>query len=154
MNTNRTGDISEMVIMQKFIRIGANISIPFNDCPYDLIVDLNGTLYKVQIKSLWNQKDGILRLNTTQGHKSSGLRSYKNNVDLIAAYCNETEHCILIPIKDVIEPKMRFRYKKAKNNQLSNLSEDINKYLFDDNIQDICRVERELTVGAQPLGSN
>ena len=117
--------------MQKFISIGANISIPFSDLPYDLIADYNKKLYRVQIKSMWNFKDGVLRLNTVQGHKSPGLRSYKNEVDFIAAYCAKTSHCILIPINEVIEPKMTFRYKKSNNNQIKNLTTDINKFNFD-----------------------
>jgi hypothetical protein len=139
METNRIGDIAELIIMQKFIGIGANVSIPFNDSPYDLIVDYNKKLFKVQIKSMWNLKDGVLRLNTTQGHRSTELRSYKDEVDFIAAYCSETEHCILIPINEVIEPKMRLRFKRAKNNQTENLAIDVEKYLFDKVINNICR---------------
>jgi len=138
MDTNRIGNICEIAIMQKFISIGANISIPFGDLPYDLIVEYNDKLLKIQIKSMWNCKDGVLRLSTTQGNKSNGsLRSYKETVDYIAGYNKETEHCVLIPIKDVTEPKMRFRYKTTKNNQKENLSIDIKKFSFENTIKEI-----------------
>lgn len=50
--TNQKGLISEMGVMLAFIKLGYNVSQPLNaDSRYDCILDKEGKLYKIQIKT-------------------------------------------------------------------------------------------------------
>ena len=50
--TREQGDIGMAVAISEFAKLGYNISIPMTDnAPYDLIVDLEGALEKVQVKT-------------------------------------------------------------------------------------------------------
>ena len=51
MNSKDKGNIGEAIMLAEFIKRGIQVSIPFGDnARYDLIIDLNGKLYKVQVK--------------------------------------------------------------------------------------------------------
>lgn len=50
--TNQKGLISEMEVMLAFVKLGYDVSQPLNaDSRYDCILDKNGKLYKIQIKT-------------------------------------------------------------------------------------------------------
>lgn len=50
--TNQKGLITEMEVMLYFIKLGYAVSQPLNqDSRYDCILDVNGKLYKIQIKT-------------------------------------------------------------------------------------------------------
>ena len=50
--TNQKGLITEMEVMLHFIKLGYAVSYPLNqDSRYDCILDVNGKLYKIQIKT-------------------------------------------------------------------------------------------------------
>ena len=50
--TNQKGLITEMQVMLRFIEMGYNVSQPLNaDSKYDCILDVNGQLLKIQIKT-------------------------------------------------------------------------------------------------------
>jgi len=120
MDTNTTGNISEVVIMNKFIELGATVSIPFGDSPYDLVIEYKGYLYRVQCKTAYkpSDKDGVVKFRTVAGNTSNkSLKSYKGLIDFIAFYSPDTNFIGLIPINNVIEPQMRLRYNKPLNKQ-------------------------------------
>lgn len=59
-NTNKItrGNIAEMVVMLEATKRGITVSKPFtHDARYDLIFDVNGKLYKVQIKRAFIAKE-------------------------------------------------------------------------------------------------
>lgn len=57
MITKIKGDIAEQAAILKILQLGWGVAKPFGDrLPYDLIVDINGTLVKLQIKSAWYNK--------------------------------------------------------------------------------------------------
>ena len=50
--TNQKGLITEMEVMLYFVKLGYAVSQPLNqDSRYDCILDVNGKLYKIQIKT-------------------------------------------------------------------------------------------------------
>lgn len=57
MQENRIGDIAEAAVLHDFLRHDMDVSIPFGDFPYDLVVEINDTLERVQVKSAWNRSD-------------------------------------------------------------------------------------------------
>ena len=51
LNTKEIGNLTELQCMTRLYELGCSISVPFgNSDKYDLIMDINDKLYKVQIK--------------------------------------------------------------------------------------------------------
>jgi hypothetical protein len=52
MNTNRKGNISEVQVLNAFVQVDCYVLLPFgNGAPYDLVVDIQGKLFRVQVKT-------------------------------------------------------------------------------------------------------
>ena len=108
--TNQKGLITEMQVMLKFIELGYNVSQPLNtDSRYDCIVDVNGNLLKIQIKTAHlhqHTKDAINikchSTTTTQNHrKQTGYT--KKDIDYFATIWNNNLY--LIPVNQCSNEK-------------------------------------------------
>ena len=56
-DTKLTGDIAEQAVVLQALKFGWGVSKPIGDrLPYDLILDVKGRLFKVQVKSAWFDK--------------------------------------------------------------------------------------------------
>ena len=54
MNTNHVGDIAEQAVILRSLEFGWGVCWPIgNGLAYDLILDVNSTLVRVQVKSVW-----------------------------------------------------------------------------------------------------
>lgn len=114
--TKRKGLVTELQCQLYFTSLGYNVSIPLGeDCKYDFIVDIENTLYKVQVKTCTIEENGITIKMTSSYLTKDGSVSYNYNKDEIdfftTYYRNE---CYLIPtIKDASRKKLFFN--KTKN---------------------------------------
>ena len=86
---------------------GANdytISIPLNDTQdYDLIVDKNDILYKVQVKFTCHMADGSYKVSLKSGGGTTGKiykRVVDTNVDILFVVC-EDQTLYLIPKSEI-----------------------------------------------------
>lgn len=72
MNTKQKGDIGVALAISYYTRIGAVVSYPLTDnAKYDLVVEINGVLNKVQCKYTTYKKDSyIVELRTMGGNTS------------------------------------------------------------------------------------
>ena len=90
MNTKHKGEISESVIVAELLKLGYSVSRPVGDNQrYDLILDVNGVLYKVQCKtaSLMSGGDSVqFQTASTYAHRGGARKGYVGQVDLIMAY--------------------------------------------------------------------
>lgn len=92
MNTKNLGTIGEIKCLSDFINEGFNCSIPYGDNgPYDLIVDINKKLYKVQIKTSNSfRKEDIIEFNLKKtfysGEKYINNRYEKDDFDILYLY--------------------------------------------------------------------
>lgn len=133
LNTVSIGDIGESVAIMKFIKNGFTVSKPLsNNSRYDLIVEKNNILYKVQVKTTQNIKDEVkmdFALKTTNYSKgewkSTGYTS--NEIDLFFLYCIENDWCGLYIVNEDIPKNITVRLKPPKNNQIKgiNLAENL-----------------------------
>ena|ERR1035437_304754 len=58
MDTKMKGDIAEMEVQLKALKLGWDVLIPVGDrLPYDLVIILNGKFVKIQVKSAWLSKE-------------------------------------------------------------------------------------------------
>lgn len=61
MNTKQIGNIGEAKVLSKFVELGLPVYVPFGDNERaDLIVEFNGKLNKIQVKTSINAKDGVM----------------------------------------------------------------------------------------------
>jgi hypothetical protein len=117
--SNMKGDIAELAVAKRFLEKGYYVSYPFgDDAPYDLVVDINNELKRVQVKYV-SEKRGVIISHT---YSSSG-RSYRETCDLIVLYSSTTGDCYLIDLeKWKTEKSIQLRLQGTKNKQIVNVN--------------------------------
>jgi prevent-host-death family protein len=104
LGPNEKGDIAEAEIALAAIRAGCTVSRPLTDHPpYDLVLEVPGRLLRVQCK--WAAlKDGVVQVrlrrcahSPTRGYVRAGYDA--EEIDAIAAYCDELGQCFLVPME-------------------------------------------------------
>ncbi len=118
-NWKTFGDIGEAIVIAEAIKKGYTVSIPFGDNKkYDLIIERNGKLEKIQVKyHSGNGKFIIVDYRYNKGYK---VKHYtKKDIDAIIVYDAYTEKCYYISSKYFAEGKraINLRIIPTKNNQ-------------------------------------
>jgi hypothetical protein len=99
ISTKYAGDTTETAILFALTKKGYTVSIPFGEnCRYDLVVDIEGSLKKVQCKT-GRLHNGCVIFRGCSQNISSGRRSYIGQIDFFGVYCLEIDRCFLIPIE-------------------------------------------------------
>lgn len=138
-NTLIRGDVNELQCILDFQKRGYYCSIPFSgSCRYDLIVDINDKLYKIQCKaSSYSEDEGVLKMSatrsTTNTQKTTRYTYSEKEVDYF--YTSWKEYGFLIPIDEVSTEKY-LRVNPPKNGVQSTMS-IASDYLIDNVIQSI-----------------
>ena len=115
--SNEYGISQELLVISSLVNYGP-VSIPYgNSARYDCILDLNGHLIKIQIKSLNKLSDNdtivVPMANTRMSADGAVRKIYtKEDVDYIAIYFNEWVY--LFPI-EVGKQSLRVRINKPAN---------------------------------------
>ena len=126
LTTKQKGNITEMECILAFMKAGYKVSIPYGeDCKYDLVLDINNNLYRIQCKTshaLENPKDGFTFKThsvviTTHGPKSSSYTKY--DIDYFATVYEGK--CYLVPVEECGQMKT-LRYQLPRNGQKKNIS--------------------------------
>lgn len=127
------GDVNELQCILDFQKRGFYCSIPFSgSCRYDLIVDINNKLYRIQCKSsVYHPEDGTLRMSTsrqTTNTKKTTRYSYsKEEIDYF--YTSWKEYSFLIPVEEASTEKyLRVEAPKTGVQQTMSIASD---YLLD-----------------------
>jgi len=118
--TKRKGQIAELAVMAEAVARGYRVSIPFcEDSPYDMIVDRNGRLERVQCKYV--ESDGrviIVRCRCTNNWVQT--RYTPATIDWIATYDHVTKRCFFVPssmLGDEGRTQIHLRLQGPANNQ-------------------------------------
>lgn len=116
MTTSQRGELSEAKVLSAFLVRGVHISIPWGNAqPYDLIVDVQGKLLRVQVKTATQgSRENILSFNCcseTRGRKRVG---YHGRADLYAVYAPQIDQVFVVPVKDCGTSKAYIRIADAK----------------------------------------
>ena len=128
-NTKEIGNLTELQCITGLYALGCDVSIPFgNSQKYDLIMDYQGKLYKVQVKHAQDEfTDGELThfsfKTRWQGHNMSGYTQTlytKDDIDFFATYHQGKVY--LIPIEECSGASKNIRYTPPKNNQRIGIS--------------------------------
>ena len=116
-DTVKQGERSEQIFATEcFVEYGYTVSWPTSTTDYDLIVDVNGSLKKVQVKSSVKGDGNVNICKGTNGH--SGLKKYpypEDSVDFFAVHFIGKDDWYIIPRK-ATEDAMNIRIgaKKGK----------------------------------------
>lgn len=135
LNTVSLGDCGESYAIMQFIKKGAIVSKPLtNNVRYDLLVEINNKIYRVQVKTTTSIKDGKMEFatkttNYVKGHWKSVAYSI-NEIDLFFLYCLENNWCGLFIPKDTIPQSLTIRLIPPKNGQKVGIRL-ANEYEFD-----------------------
>ncbi|MFB6360148.1 MAG: group I intron-associated PD-(D/E)XK endonuclease [Halobacteriales archaeon] len=93
----KRGDAAEAIIKAAFLLRDVPVLVPENDNePYDIVVDIDGSFYRVQCKTGYRDAPGGITFETRSTRvKSSGYErgTYRGKADLFAIYN---------PVKDVV----------------------------------------------------
>ncbi len=131
MNTKNLGDYAEIITAAKFTKQGYIVSKPLSEnSTYDLIVDMDGQLKKVQVKAR------STRNNTISVELFTSMRNYKKeykegDFDLLVIYSEELDKLAIISWDELKDLKvLTLRTVKPKNKQKIGVKM-FNDYLFE-----------------------
>lgn len=120
MNSKRIGNITELSVALAFQKLDIPVAIPFGDCErYDLIVDINNKLYKIQCKTSSYYRGDTSKISfncrsTTTKHGQTVHTSYsEDDIDFFATVFEGK--CYLIPVKETSSEKI-LRLQPPLNN--------------------------------------
>ena len=135
-NTLRQGEISEQIFANKcFVEYGYMVSNPIGTADYDLVVDVNGSLKKVQVKSSIKGNGNVNICKGTNAVKSGKQGKYpypRDSVDFFAIHDIPNDNWFIIP-RDATGDAMNIRialkgegkYTSFKNNWYFNTPLDL-----------------------------
>jgi hypothetical protein len=114
VNSKDVGDETEARVLGEMIAAGYSVSIPFGDNDrYDLVIDDDGRLYRVQCKTAWANKPETIRFNTHSQTTSDGSyheETYEDDIDVFVVRYPPEEDLYWIDVDDATEQKMELRF--------------------------------------------
>lgn len=122
MNTNEKGGLGESRFVYELTKHGYKVSLPLgHDASYDMIIDKDGALQRVQVKSV-ESSDDVVQVKTTRTYTSGDrivTRTYSpTDFDQLAVFDRRGDQCYLVPINLVANKTMiSLRLTPTKNNQ-------------------------------------
>jgi len=116
MDTNLKGKITELEVMSYVIKKGYSVSTPFGDKDrYDQIWDINGQLYRVQVKTphLYTKNTGVAIKFKCSGTSNGRTTTYtKKDIDYFATYWDGRVY--VVPVEECSSRKV-LRFESTVN---------------------------------------
>jgi PD-(D/E)XK endonuclease len=118
------GELAELVVASDLRRRGCKLAIPYGeDCDYDLVIERDGKLERVQVKH--TQSGGAVisvkccSHSLTNGRVRQTKRYTAAMIDWLAVYDRTTDRCYYIPARELGDGRreLRLRIAPARNNQ-------------------------------------
>lgn len=135
LTTQQKGITTEMFVAARLLQLGYNVSQPLcQDSKYDLIVDVNDHLYRLQVKTARQINEDTILFNcrsTTKNSQTNKSRYYQaNEIDYFATYWDN--EVFLIPVTEcssekrlhltpVIQSTQTYAYDHVASEVLKNL---------------------------------
>ena len=108
LDTKQKGNLTELQCIISCYELGYNVSIPYGEnSRYDFVLDVNGKLFKVQVKtsrnkkSIKNPEDAIVFACRSFNTNASGNiyhRYTKEQIDFFATFWDG--RCYLVPVEE------------------------------------------------------
>ena len=127
LNTKQQGNITEIECMLAFLKLGYNVLTPYGDCErYDFVVDIDGILYKIQVKSanINHIAEGYISFKTANKTSQSGkaIRHYYTKEEIDYFMTSYNNQCYLIPVEECSKYEKRLRFIPPKNGQTKGIT--------------------------------
>jgi len=109
MDTNQVGDVAEQAVVLRAMELGWRVCLPVgNSSSYDLIIDVDGRLVRIQVKSAWSDtKSGnyIVDNRRTKTNRREMIRGEykKNDFDFAIVYLPDVKVFYVMPVEIFIE---------------------------------------------------
>ncbi len=122
LSADQLGSLAEVAVVHHAARLGVGVLWPLTTGRrYDLVLDCEGSLYKVQCKTASKRGDVVAIRCRSCRRTASGYdrRTYSaDDVDLVAGYCNELDRCYVLPPSVFAgRARVHLRLRPARNNQ-------------------------------------
>ena len=139
---HKRGQAAEAIVKSEFVSRGIPVLIPaYDNEPYDLVVEVEGSFHRVQVKTAFEATtSGAVRFRTRSTRtKSSGYdrEGYEGAVDFFAVYAPACDETYLVPIEETGKTQMSIRYERAKNGNVQNTNWH-EEYLIDEVLVSLC----------------
>ncbi len=121
-NSTVIGNVGETLALSEFSRRGITVLIPFGqNVPYDLAIEINGILYRIQCKTTEKVHDNCkMRFNIcrTNGFTGQHKPYSKDEIDFLFVHCIENGYIGLVPIEETNNQReIVIRTSPSKNKQ-------------------------------------
>lgn len=127
-NSKAIGDTTESRIIHELVRRGYLVSVPFGDnSKYDLVVDDEGSIYRIQCKTAWRTSPHTIRFNTHSQTTKDGEyheTTYEGEIDAFVVRFPETETLYWIDIDDAASKKAVLRFEAEIDHPAINWATD------------------------------
>ena len=125
--TKQKGNITEIQCALAFMQQGYKVSFPYGeDCKYDMIVDVEQRLYRVQCKTasaLPNPEDGFKFSTRSVVITTHGAKASSYNEEQIDYFATVYEgKCYIVPVKDCGNNEKTLRFHYPSNGQRKNIT--------------------------------
>ncbi len=123
MLTKQTGDVSELAVSLYCMKKGWGVLQPIGDyLPYDLVLDLDGRLLKIQVKTAWydvSRRNYVVDNRRTRTNRRSIQRSsYRSeDFDFAVFYLAEIEVFYVMPVADFLSYKSEIHLVETEKRQ-------------------------------------
>lgn len=123
LESKQKGIVTELQCITYFNKLGYQVSIPYGEnARYDFIVDVEGHLIRVQVKTSKENNNGTITISckSTRPNTKGVVTKYytSDEIDYFATFYNDK--CYLIPVEECHCAKI-LRFRKAANNQSANI---------------------------------
>ena len=125
--SHQKGCIGELKVELRAIEKGYIVSRPTIEARYDLVIDIDGKLKRVQVKYLSRKRKETYELDLRKETRNNGNRKvYKaEEVDALLVYIQPLDKVLWIEPKDFVDKTaISFREKKPKKNYPVKLIKD------------------------------
>jgi len=123
----KRGQATEAIVTAELIARDVSVLTPaYDNEPYDLVAEIDGRFYRLQVKTAFDGKrDGAVEFRTrsvrtkSEGYEREG---YDGEIDYFAALNVPIGEIYLVPIEDAGSTATTIRYESAANNNRANVN--------------------------------
>lgn len=122
----KRGQATESVIKSEFTIRDVPVLVPeYDNEPYDFVIEIENSFYKIQSKTAYEGKEGTVQFETVSTRtRSTGYErdSYDGKIDYFAVYNPIVDEIYLVHIDEAAKGKMEIRLCETKNNQTAGIN--------------------------------
>ncbi|MGI9102524.1 MAG: group I intron-associated PD-(D/E)XK endonuclease [Terriglobales bacterium] len=114
LDRKHQGDVAELAFMHRAVDLGFKVSRPWGENNrYDFIVDSDGRLIRVQVKSAAVAQRGSYRVGASSGHRRKQPYT-KTQIDVLAVHIIPEDAWYLIPVRALAARKTIRLYPRRR----------------------------------------